>query len=177
MKRFIRKVLRVIDWLPVIWHLDEYDYAYLYQVMEKQLDRMYDFFSSDKPLAEGSDLVAKEIKLARNLIARQTYANHILMEEVLKDHKEKYGESIMILDDPIPDYLEEIWEEECVYDEEGNLMGSPLLFTYENVTNFEEWEEASKESSKAFREVRRVEEEEHNKLWDLLKERINAWWD
>lgn len=174
--RFIKKVKRVIDWLPVIWGTREYDYGYLYRIMLKQLERMEEFFSSEDPLSVEATNVAEEIREAIRLLKRQRDTSPIYEEE-LKDFHEKWGETIMIFDDNVPDYLEEEYEEGTVFDREGKVMGSPLMFTYEKVDNIEDWEKAFIASSKAYRKAREKEEKEHRELWEFFRDRIKFWWD
>ncbi len=94
MKRFLRKISRVVSWLPVIWKgAWEYDYGSLYNVMYHQLGRMADFFESDRALAAIPSPLehAVEIREVMELIEKQR-SQDWYYDEYFAPIEEKWGE-------------------------------------------------------------------------------------
>ena len=67
MKRFFRRVRRVIDFLPIIWKGEDYDYYYSIQLFQYQLERTADYIEERGHLANADDVV-KEIRTATTLL-------------------------------------------------------------------------------------------------------------
>lgn len=61
-KHFFYRVKRLLDWLPVIWNDCDFDYAFLLEILQFKLRKMYEWFNSDKPNVESAPVTAKEIK-------------------------------------------------------------------------------------------------------------------
>ena len=49
---------------------EPYDFEFLYYAMGKKFELMEDFFNSDSAIAQGSEKVAKDMKLVKNLTKR-----------------------------------------------------------------------------------------------------------
>ena len=67
MKRFFRRVKRVIDFLPLIWKGDDYDYYYSIELFRYQLERTADYIEERGHLTNADDVV-KEIRTATTLL-------------------------------------------------------------------------------------------------------------
>jgi len=67
MKRFFRRVRRVIDFLPIIWKGEDYDYYYSLQLFKYQLERTADYIEK-RDFIESAKDVASEIRTATTLL-------------------------------------------------------------------------------------------------------------
>ena len=63
-KKLIKSAMKFQPW----------DFGFNLEIEREMLNRMYEFYSSDKPVAVGSERVAREVKLAIKLLG-------IIMEE------------------------------------------------------------------------------------------------
>ena len=61
-KRFLYRLKRLLDWLPVIWNDRDFDYAFLLEIIQYKLRKMQEWFESDKPNVESAPQTAMEIK-------------------------------------------------------------------------------------------------------------------
>ena len=67
-KRKIRQIKRVIDFLPLIWNGFDWDYSYAIQLFQKQLERTASFLESDKVYSLSSKTNAQKIRTALRLM-------------------------------------------------------------------------------------------------------------
>lgn len=67
MKRFFRRVRRVIDFLPIICKGEDYDYYYSIELFRYQLERTANYIEERGHLANADDVV-KEIRIATTLL-------------------------------------------------------------------------------------------------------------
>ena len=79
MKRFFRRVRRVIDFLPIIWKGEDYDYYYSIQLFQYQLERTADFLESDKAFTSDAIETASRVRTAVELLDR-VYNDHYLIQ-------------------------------------------------------------------------------------------------
>ena len=95
MKRFIRRVRRVIDFLPIIWKGEDWDYYYSIELFQYQLKRTADFLESDKAYTVSAKATASRIRTAVELLDRvhNTYyldisdwSDPISMKEAMAQH-------------------------------------------------------------------------------------------
>lgn len=61
---------RVLSWIPVIWHSEDWDYSYLLEIMRKKIAEMERFFASDYTWTLRAKDHAKEMKMCLFLIDR-----------------------------------------------------------------------------------------------------------
>lgn len=67
-KRKIRQIKRVIDFLPLIWNGFDFDYRYATDLFRKQLERIADFLESDKAYTLSAKTNAQKIRTALRLM-------------------------------------------------------------------------------------------------------------
>lgn len=84
-----RNIKRIISWIPVLWNNYDWDYSYFLDVMRFKLEKMHDFYTSDAAISSSSSTVAKDIKLAINLIKR--IDENIYTDKMREDHDKKWG--------------------------------------------------------------------------------------
>ncbi len=91
-KRFFKKIKRVLDFLPIIWKGYDYDHAHAIDLFKYQLERTADFLESDKAYRGSAKLQAQKIRTAINLInkvyeeeyVKEWYNNKITIQEAIK---------------------------------------------------------------------------------------------
>jgi len=67
-KRKIRQIQRVIDFLPMIWRGNDWDYFYSLELFQKQLERTATYLESDKAVTETAKIHAQKIRTALRLM-------------------------------------------------------------------------------------------------------------
>lgn len=130
----------IIDWFPVIWRDRDFDEGYLYDLLYKKLDRMENFYRSDKPYVADALKTADEIKEVKDLlfnVMNNTYETAVL---------DKFDTS-------------------SFFKIEGNTFVS-------NVDNpeYQKYSNALDEAEKQYQEAKK-------KLFALMAEKIDDWWD
>ena len=157
MKKFFRRVKRVIDFLPMIWQGRDYDYRYAVELFQYQLKRTADFMESDKALTIDADVRAKRIRTAVELLE--------------KVYEEEYGCEYQ-------DKMKELYGEDVLkwgFEDTGDGDGSSYL-RYE----FEKWdnaEEVQKMMNKLFLESQDKQDRAHKLVWKFIEHNIRQWWD
>ena len=157
MKRFFRRVRRVIDFLPIIWKGRDYDYRYAVELLQYQLKRTADFMESDKAMTIDADVRAKRIRTAVELLEK------VYQEEYGCEYQDKmkelYGENVR-----------KWW-----FEDTGDGDGSSYL-RYE----FEKWdnaEEVQRMLNKLFLESKAKQDRAHKLVWKFIEHNIRQWWD
>ena len=67
-KRKIRQIQRVIDFLPIIWSGNDWDYLYSLDLFQKQLERTATYLESDKAVTQNAKMHAQKIRTALRLM-------------------------------------------------------------------------------------------------------------
>lgn len=156
MCRFIERLERIIDWIPELWKLYDFDYSGIYRVLRKQLQRMEPVIRNGYALRAES--TADQIHFAIALLDRLIACDYL--ENALIPHKRVWGELGDMITKVCDDGLEE-W------------LGS-------------EWEYADTEAERlvaeeSFRVAGRhsdwVEERDKNLLFGHVAKHIKRWWD
>ncbi len=68
LKRKIRQIQRVIDFLPMIWSGNDWDYLYSLDLFQKQLERTATYLESDKAVTQNAKIHAQKIRTALRLM-------------------------------------------------------------------------------------------------------------
>jgi hypothetical protein len=92
-KIFFRKLKRLIQYIPVIWKTDDYDYGYSIEMFRYQLERTGKFIKKSGHL-ENSDLVALQIKRACELIDNGYQGGYV--EQAEAEFERQYGKSEIV---------------------------------------------------------------------------------
>jgi len=161
-KRKIRQVRRVIDFLPLIWNGFDFDYKYALDLFKKQLGRMADMMESDRAMTLEAKTNAQKIRTAIRLMDKvygEEYASEYMTQIdklygtthydfVEIDKLDKFGE---------PHYVMKLWNENAV-DEEHQ----------------KEINEVRKQMMLLSRDKQK---RAHKLLWDFVEHNIQRWWD
>ena len=156
-KRKIRQIKRVIDFLPLIWNGFDFDYRYATDLFKKQLERIADEMESDRGRLINSKTNAQKIRTAIRLMDK-VYDEEYGCEYQDK-LKELYGEKVL-----------DWWFEDAGRGDDSSY----LRYEYEKWDNSEE---IKKVERKLFLESKDKQKRAHKLLWDFIEHNIKSWWD
>lgn len=156
-KRKIRQIKRVIDFLPLIWNGFDFDYRYATDLFRKQLERIADEMESDRGRLENAKTNAQKIRTAIRLMDK-VYDEEYGCEYQDK-LKELYGENVS-----------DWWFEDTGKRDDSSY----LRYEYEKWDNSEEIKKAER---KLFLESKNKQKRAHKLLWDFIEHNIQRWWD
>ena len=156
-KRFFRRVKRVIDFLPMIWKGFDFDYRYSIELFQHQLKRTADFMESDRAMTMDAKIRAKRIRTAVELLQK------VYDEEYGCEYQDKlkqiYGDNVL-----------DWWFEDA-----GREDGSSYIrFEYEKWDNAEEVKETKQ---KLYQESQEKQKRAEELVWKFISHNIRGWWD
>jgi hypothetical protein len=67
-KQKYQQIKRVIDFLPMIWSGNDWDYFYSLELFQKQLERTATYLESDKAVTQNAKIQAQKIRTALRLM-------------------------------------------------------------------------------------------------------------
>lgn len=156
-KRKIRQIKRVIDFLPLIWNGFDFDYRYATDLFKKQLERIADEMESDRGRLENSKTNAQKIRTAIRL-----------MDKV---YDEEYASEYMVLIDKL--YGTTHYD---FVDKDGEELYTMKVWN-ENAVD----EQHQKEIDEVRREmmIHSLDKQKraHKLLWNFIEHNIQNWWD
>lgn len=146
-----KKIIKIIHWIPILWQDVDYDADSIYRLLYYKLKFMEEYFSSDNTWSIDAKKIAKQIKIAKNLVKRLMEDDYL--SNSLVEHIQKY-----------PDFLE-----------------LALSMEQENSKFYKLVDKNSDEEKKSFRKCSKhadyLKEQDINYLFDYLKKHIKEWWD
>ena len=156
-RRFFKKVKRVIDFIPMIWKGYDFDYRYSIDLFQYQLKRTADFLESDQAMTMDANIRAKRIRTAVELL-QKVYDEEYGCEYQDK-LKEMYGENVL----------------EWSLEDTGSGDGSSFIkYEYEKWDNAEEVDETRR---KLYRESQEKQKRAEELVWKFISHNIRGWWD
>jgi len=156
-KRFFRRVKRVIDFLPMIWKGYDFDYRYAIELFQYQLERTADFMESDRALTVDADIRARRIRTAVELL-QKVYDEEYACEYQDK-LKELYGDNVL----------------DWSFEDTGEGDDSSYLrYRYEQWDNAEE---VQRMMNKLFLESQAKQKRAEKLVWKFISHNIRHWWD
>lgn len=146
-KTFFRRLFRVFSALKLIWNCEEWDYSFTLDLLKWRLERCVKYFERS-PYAEGNNERAQEMK------------------EVLRAIDEYF--------DP--------YCKDCPFEVSHVMVptedGFSRLVTINKETKKPLTEEEEEQYSDYLRASQKYESEDcWNRIWDLIKEHGQGWWD
>ena len=69
LKRTVRKLRRIIKWIPILWYDEDWDYFYIYTILQKKLQLTRKYMLQQDKHAD-SKHVASRIQIAIDLIEK-----------------------------------------------------------------------------------------------------------
>ena len=103
---FFDNIKRIVCWIPKIWKDRDWDYAYLYEIIEYKLSRMEDCIRNGYSI--DSEKVAKNIKICRELLKR--LAKNEYKHEFISEYFDKYPLDIENFNESINNRQDKITE-------------------------------------------------------------------
>lgn len=157
MRRFFKRVRRVIDFLPIIWKGYDFDYRYAIDLFQHQLKRTADFMESDRAVTMNANIQAKRIRTAIELLQK------VYDEEYSYEYQDKlkqiYGDNVM-----------DWWFEDA-----GREDGSSYIrFEYEKWDNADEVKEVK---GRLYKESIEKQKRAEELVWKFISHNIRGWWD
>jgi hypothetical protein len=157
---FIRSIpqntKRIIDWIPVLWNNFDWDYGYLEAVIIYKLERMEKVFRSHG-MCVSSETYADEMRYVLDCF--EISENFELVKEQ-KEHEEKYGK-LKMWSTPLKDQ-----------------KGMHKLETKYLKCDTEELDTEAHDAYRVIMDLEEKTKREHKELaFEIIKERIEYWWD
>lgn len=87
--QFFNRAIRTIQYFPIIWKNEDWDYTYIYDLMAYKLKRIEKYLKNDT-ICVGSQRQSRQVKICRILLERLLEDNYC--EQEWKKHEEKWGE-------------------------------------------------------------------------------------
>ena len=147
----IRQILASVKnlwyWLPVVWRDRQWDYDYLFILLEHKLSRMEEFYST----VGGQHKVANRIHYCRCLCTRLVEDRYLYNS--LRYHKKQWGEARII------------WNENVLSD-----IAVPKLYGWAR-------EEEKRIRNRLYKEEDRQREQDLEQLFLHLRKYVRTWWD
>lgn len=146
-------VKNLIKYFKVIWNDRDWDYEYLYDLLEVKLKNMQKYFANNKVWSASAEKDAENIE----------YALYSLNK--LRDEEGIHNEAFYDFDITYPDFELKITSEPS----EDYPGYSKLIF--------HDTEKQSRLSSKCFRKQYELKKQRHNEFWNFMRDHIQGWWD
>jgi len=154
-KLFLRKLLRLVEYIPVIWNSGDYDYGYSIDLFRYQLERTGKFIKKSGHL-ENSDLVALQIKTACELIDNGYQGGYV--EQAEAEFERQYGKCDIQFHDYDDDNFEVVMYWENAEDEDHNKEINEYYHAH---------------MTAAYAKADRAKE----LAWKYIHKNIETWWD
>lgn len=154
-KRFFRKIKRVIDFLPMIWKGYDFDSGYATELFAYQLERIADFLESNRAMAMDAKMRASKIRTALRLMKKVEDEDYAM--EYQDRIQEKYGNDAYKFE--FKDIGNDLFELRWSYQD------------YPNADEIEKFVEIEfKKSQQKQARAKRI-------LWAYIEHNIDSWWD
>ncbi len=84
------RMFRVMQYLPVIWRNEDWDYAWIYRLMAYKLERVEKCLANDK-LHENAERYARQVRVCRILLERLEKDEYC--EKELEEYYQRWGKA------------------------------------------------------------------------------------
>lgn len=155
-RRFLRKIRRIFEYLPVIWKNEDFDHHYIFTLLKYKLERTKKSFKESKIYDHSINI--QKIETAIRLL------DIVIEEQYVYDIDETFceilGKDVKISLNFYPDK------------DDPELFGITLQIDGRDMTEEEEelYQKVTKECYKKQRRAQRV-------LFEFLDHNIQSWWD
>lgn len=156
LKRTIRRIKKVIRYVPVIWNSYDFDYIYAITLFKMQLEDMADFMESDRAVTDLAKDNAKKIRKAICLMDK-VYEEEYAFGD-FKALDEIYGD--------IPFKFVEVGPDQFLLEKDY-----PWYFRKEDKERYK------KDRSEALKAGIVKHKKAHKILWKYIEHNIQNWWD
>ena len=156
MKKIVLKIKKIIEYIPVLWKDEDWDYAYLLELIKYKASMMKKaIIANDYVVKESIDEICNSIDITIKSIDDYFNSDDLFEEEFGDIYKELN--------------LERKWKKL----ENGN---SKLITVYKGTDNEIKPRHEAK-ISKYYDKMILFEQDKWNDIWDNLKKYSNRWWD
>lgn len=155
MKRFLRKIVRVFQFIPVIWRTDDWDYRHAIDLFQYQLSRLANYIEKNERHEDYENDVSK-IRTAIQLMQKVYDEDYSL--EYLEQMEELYGKGICDI----------VWSKPNV---NGFYTGTNMCKGRENEKEIQD------KYFELFKQSQNKQEKAHRILWQFIAHNIRGWWD
>lgn len=156
-KNNIRRIKRIVDFLPIVWRGHDFDYRYALELFHYQLGRTSKYLNSDKSYSLNSNSNSKKIETAIEL------GNRVFDEYYMSLWYQK---------------IEDVYGPNALkfhFEDTGRGDGSSYL-----KYNYEYWENAKEVEELVVKEIQKtkIQQEKAERIyWEYLRHNIRHWWD
>ena len=158
---FLRRIKRTIEFLPIIWKGEDWDYRYAVDLFMYQLDRTADYIES-KDRYEAAKNDASRIRTATDLLKKVYEEDYYF--DYMSILEAKYGPSKF-----------EFVELENI-DENGQPLYK-MVEVFEKDYTDSELLEIAEERQKLIRAAVAYQNRAHSLAWKWIEHNIRRWWD
>lgn len=143
-------IRRIVEWLPILWHDRDWDYAHILTILSYKLRRMRSYMTDDKK-------VCRQIAYAELLIER-ILADDYCSEE-LEQHKLKWGTYCR----------RKKWTN-------GQSIGNAYHIR-QNATTLQKWQQQILEERAIHQKQAECKQKDWQRLFRHLHTYLQKWWD
>ncbi len=157
--QWVRRITRVVQWVPVLWNNYDWDYCYILKVIDYKLARTQRALKNGMCEEEHSKEKIAEIQEVRDLIKK--IDDYDFVSEEQKVFTEKYGDLKTICSEieGKPGYR-------SMTSYYTKTQGNPVLE-----------KEAEEESTRIHKLEEERNQQAYDKLFSLMAKNIRGWWD
>lgn len=149
-RKLPRKVVKLLKWFPIIWKDEDWDYHFIYEILKHKLRFTRECISKYGYHAN-KETVCKHIRMAEILIERIQKDEYT--EAADKEHLLKWG----------PLEFRSVWG--------GTILGRAKVYSEE------ERKRENEESLRITKHGMYMRKQDETLLFELLRKRINTFWD
>ena len=157
-KKFFKRIKRLLKWIPIIWSSEDYDYRFGIDVFAEKLKELRDYLNSDKALTLNAKYHAEKLNTILKLIDlvyEQEYYGMLYMAKL----EELYGPRKFVTK---PTNDSKVFE---------------LTIEYERNYTESELQEIDNHERKLMLESKYMQEKAHRLLWKMVEFYIRSCWD
>jgi hypothetical protein len=163
-RRVYRKIRKIVQWIPLLWEDEDWDYNYILTVLDYKLSRTYNEIKNG--YGDDEEWIkprCAEIQEVRDMIVE--IKADAFAEKEYSEHEEKYG------------LIKMIYDEEVVRNSRTVIIAYEKAILPDGSIN----ETLNDEAKNARLEISKIEEnrrnEAMNKMFSLVAKNIRGWWD
>ena len=155
-RRFKDRVVRLVEYIPVIWKTHDWDHAYTTTILAYQLNRQANYIESKKHIADWK-YVSERIRLAAKLIKAEDEGMYI---------------------NPATDLFEAEWgQSDFKFEPYGENSSIFIGLVWENAKDSEENEMANDRFSEIMTEAAYKDAKAVRLGWKIIQKDMKTWWD
>lgn len=156
MFRIFKKIKRIIDYIPILWNNEDWDYEHLLELIEFKLRRM------KKCIRQNNIIVENEIQEIEDGIDRTLKAI---------DNYLYYIENFPMLDPEESYNIEMYWKK----NEDRNT--SSMAYRFVDGKDVPEDHEFHKYNEKYIKRLYLWQQSNWNRIWNTIRDNSQKWWD